>query len=237
MNFDEITDTLRGWIQAVLHNEGLSTLITAAIILLITALVAHLLTRVLKTVLNRSANPLPSYSIFINIGRVSVWIIGVCIILSSCFNVNVSAAVAALGVGGIAISLGFQSTLSNLIGGLTLSLTKLFQPGDRIEVSGFTGIVKDMTWRHTTLLTDKGDEVVIPNSVINTSALVMYMPKAEAQELHTEAQELKDEAATKHRVRQAAKRRHRRHLRKLRRVAHLEMGDAGDAASKSGGEK
>jgi small-conductance mechanosensitive channel len=125
----------------------------------------------LRKVLSSDATPLPSSSIFVNIGRVVVWVIGICVIMSSCFNVDVSGAITALGVGGIAISLGFQDTLSNLIGGLQLSLTKLVEPGDHIKVSGEEGIVHDVTWRHTTIITTRGEYVIIPNSVINSEAL------------------------------------------------------------------
>ena len=61
---------------------------------------------------------LPSSSIFVNIARGAVWLLGVCIMLSTCYGVDVSAAITALGIGGIAISLGFQDTIANLIGGL-----------------------------------------------------------------------------------------------------------------------
>ena len=44
----------------------------------------------------------------------------------------------ALGIGGIAISLGFQDTLSNLIGGLQVSLLRIIKPGDNIEVGSST---------------------------------------------------------------------------------------------------
>ena len=53
--------------------------------------------------------------------------------LSTCYGVDVSAAITALGIGGIAISLGFQDTIANLIGGLQVSLLRIIKPGDNIE--------------------------------------------------------------------------------------------------------
>ena len=177
MNLDTLTDALKTWLGSVLHSDGLSTLITAAIIAVATAFVAHLVTVFLRKVLKSNKGPLPAVSIFVNIGRVTVWVVGLCVILSSCFNVNVGAAVTALGIGGIAVSLGFQDTLSNLIGGLQIIMTKLVEPGDRIKVSSYEGMVTDVTWRHTTIMTARGERVVIPNSVINTSALVKLAPE------------------------------------------------------------
>lgn len=176
MNLDTITDNLRDAIKGFLHVDWLSTAITIVVVLAVTAILSHFLTKLLQKALNVKNNPLPSSTIFINIGRVVVWTVGVCVILSSCFNVNVSAAITALGIGGIAISLGFQATISNLIGGLQISLTRLVVPGDNIRVGGEQGIVHDVTWRHTTISTVRGEQVIIPNSVINTEALVKLPP-------------------------------------------------------------
>lgn len=149
--------------------------ITAVIIIAVTAVVAHLVTKLLRRVL-ALADDLPSSTIFINIARVIVWCLGGSIMLSTCFGVDVTAVVAALGIGGIAVSLGFQDTISNLIGGLQVSLLRIVRPGDNISVSGSTGVVKDVTWRHTTITNAKGEEILIPNSVINKNSLVHLPP-------------------------------------------------------------
>lgn len=51
--------------------------------------------------------------------------VGGSVMLSTCFGIDVSAAITALGIGGIAISLGFQDTISNLIGGVQVSCCAL----------------------------------------------------------------------------------------------------------------
>lgn len=159
--------------QAIINLVGipwLGEVITAAIILAITAVVAHLLTKFLRRLLEHTEG-LPSSTIFVNIGRVIVWCMGASVALSTCFGVDVSALITALGIGGIAVSLGFQDTISNLIGGLQVSLLRIVRPGDHIEVSGARGTVKDVTWRHTTIRTNKGEEILVPNSVINKNSL------------------------------------------------------------------
>ena len=176
MDPEEQTSDLYDVIQGVVHVEWLSTALTVAIALAFTAFVAHVATKVLRRVLSHDNSPLPSSSIFINIARVAVWAIGVSVVLSSCFGIDVSAAITALGIGGIAISLGFQDTLSNLIGGVQVSITGLVEPGDYIEVGGQRGVVRDVTWRHTSLETLSGERVVVPNSVINKSSLTHLPP-------------------------------------------------------------
>lgn len=150
--------------------------IASIIILLITALVAKWTVKFLRHILRSDEVPLPSSSIFFNIARGIIWMLGICVVLQSRFGINVSALIAALGVGGIAVSLGFKDTVANLIGGLQVTLMHLVEPGDNIAVSGVRGVVKDVTWRHTTIVTLTGEDVTIPNAIINTNSLTHLDP-------------------------------------------------------------
>lgn len=169
-------ESLLAFVRDVIPIDWLSTLIVVLVSLVITALASRLVKNLIRRVLSHDSVPLPSSSIFVNIARVVVWAIGISVILSSCFGINVSAAIAALGIGGIAISLGFQDTLSNLISGLQLSIMGIVEPGDNVEVGGQRGIVRDVTWRHTTIVTATGEKIIVPNSVINTSSLIQLPP-------------------------------------------------------------
>lgn len=173
---DDPADGLLEFVRGIVPVDWLSILIVVAIALLVTAIASRLAVKLIRRVLSHDSVPLPSSSIFVNIVRVVVWAIGISVILSSCFGINVSAAIAALGIGGIAVSLGFQDTLSNLISGLQLSVMGIVEPGDNVEIGGQRGIVRDITWRHTTIITATGERIVIPNSVLNTSALVQLPP-------------------------------------------------------------
>lgn len=170
-------DQLLQHIDSFVRSDWVNTAVSVVVILFLTALLARFVTHFLRRVLNfNEEKDLPSSSIFVNIARGAVWILGICIMLDTSFNVNVSALIAALGVGGIAISLGFQDTISNLIGGLQVSLLRIVKPGDNIEVGSSTGVVKDITWRHTTIRNSAGEEVIIPNSIINKTALTHLPP-------------------------------------------------------------
>lgn len=163
-------------LESFVRSEWFITAASVVVILGVTALVSWFVTKFLRKLLQQDNSLLPSSSIFINIARAAVWILGFCVMLATCFNVNVSAAIAALGVGGIAISLGFQDTISNLIGGLQVSLMKIISPGDNIEVNNETGVVKDVTWRHTTIVNPQNETVIIPNSIIGKNALTKLPP-------------------------------------------------------------
>lgn len=168
-----------GFEQTITNITGgdfLGKIIAAIVILVIVGAVSHVLVKWLRHIMQRDSNPIPQSSIFVNITRGIIWGIGICLVLDSCFNVNMSALIAALGVGGIALSLGFQDTLSNLIGGVQISFMRIVQPGDNIQVGNNKGVVQDVTWRHATIKNRNGETVVIPNSVISKNAVVHLPP-------------------------------------------------------------
>lgn len=173
---EEPADGLLSFVRGLIPVDWLSTLIVVVVSLAATMLIAHLAVKLIRRVLSHDSVPLPSSSIFANIVRVVVWAIGISVILSSCFGVDVSAAITALGIGGIAISLGFQDTLSNLISGLQLTVMGIIEPGDNVDIGGQRGVVRDVTWRHTTIMSSTGERIVVPNSVLNTSSLIQLPP-------------------------------------------------------------
>ena len=164
-------------IRSIIHSDWIMTALAVVAILAITAIISRLVTHAIRKIMRfNKQKDLPSSSIFVNIARATIWFLGICIMLSTCFNVDVSAAIAALGVGGIAISLGAQDTLANLIGGLQLTLFQIVKPGDNITVASYTGKILDITWRHTRLVDADGDIIVVPNKVMNTTSLVKAEP-------------------------------------------------------------
>ena len=114
---------------------------------------------------------IPSASIFVNIAKVLIWFVALMLVMKPVFGIDPTTLVTAVGSGGLAISLGMQDTISNVIGGFGLMAGKVVQPGDIVTVSGSTGVVQDLTWRHTIVKERGGNELWIPNSALNTVAL------------------------------------------------------------------
>ena len=170
---EHIVDILSKFI----HADWFNTVLAMVVILVITLVVSRVTVAFMRRILD-STTLLPSSSIFINLVRVVVWIIGVACVLSICFNVNVNAMVTGLGVVGIAISLGFQDTLSNLLGGLQVSLSRSVEPGDNIRMgpSGVSGVVQDVTWRYTSIVDSSGNLINIPNSLMTSTAVAKLSP-------------------------------------------------------------
>ena len=165
-------DQVLARIESLSAHEWVMTGLYALFLLVVTAIITKVAVHFIRLWLNKDNNPLPSSSIIINIVRVVIWGLCICTILDTCFGINASAFIAALGVGGIALSLGFQDTLANLIGGLQVTFMGIVKPGDYIEVGSSVGVVRDVNWRHTSIDNSAGEHVIIPNSIISKTALV-----------------------------------------------------------------
>ena len=76
---------------------------------------------------------------------------------------NISALLAGLGVGGIAIALAAQDTLKNFLGSLMIFLDKPYEVGERIVVQGHDGVVEEIGLRSTKMRLLTGHQTTIPN--------------------------------------------------------------------------
>ncbi|MBQ3301693.1 MAG: mechanosensitive ion channel [Eggerthellaceae bacterium] len=154
------------------NDDLLHAMMVACLIILVTAILSHLLTKAIRRIMQIDGVPMPSSSIVINVVRVVVWGLGACVVLAGCFGVNVNAALAALGVGGIALSLGLKDTIANFLGGIQITVMGIAHPGDYVDIGSSSGIVQDVTWRQPTVRDIDGNTHIIPNSVINATTVV-----------------------------------------------------------------
>lgn len=168
---------LIGIIHDLADDGVLQTWLVAFAIVIATAVIAHIVTRLIRRISSREGDALPSSTILVNIGRVAIWAIGFSIVLSACFNVDVNGLVAAIGIGGIALSLGLQDTIKNLIGGLQVTIMGIVHPGDHIIVGATDGIVHDVTWRQTVVKDYENNIHLIPNAVINSTEVMKVEPE------------------------------------------------------------
>ena len=89
-------------------------------------------------------------------------------------GVNVSALVAGLGIGGVALALAAQKTLSDLFGGLSIVMRGAVRVGDFCEIAGITGTVEDIGTSSLSLRTLGRSMVSIPNSKVAEANLDNY---------------------------------------------------------------
>lgn len=80
---------------------------------------------------------------------------------------------ATLGIGSVAIGFAFKDILQNLLAGLLLLIRRPYRRGDQIVVKDFEGAVIRVETRATIIRTYDGRQVIIPNSDVYTSAVVV----------------------------------------------------------------
>lgn len=97
-------------------------------------------------------------------------------IMLSYFGIDITAFAAALGIGGLAISLAAQDTLADAIAGFLILLDQPFRVGDRIEIAGLGtwGDVVEIGTRSTRIRTRDNRLVIVPNSAIAKDQIVNY---------------------------------------------------------------
>lgn len=87
------------------------------------------------------------------------------------FGINPTAALAGLGVGGIAIALAAQKTLENVIGGISLIADQAVRAGDALKVGDIFGTVEDVGLRSTRIRTLDRSLISVPNSQVANMSL------------------------------------------------------------------
>lgn len=94
-------------------------------------------------------------------------------------GVNVTALVAGLGIGGIAVALAVQSVLGDLIASFSIVLDKPFVVGDSIAVDKVSGTVEEVGLRSTRIRSLSGEQVIMSNTDLARSRIYNYKRMAE----------------------------------------------------------
>jgi small-conductance mechanosensitive channel len=124
--------------------------------------------------IQRDDIPLPSTTIFKNLMKLIVFLIGSIMILDA-LGISITPVLTALGVGGLAAALALQPTLANLFSGLQIIAAKQLHPGDYVKLdSGQEGYVTDVTWRNTIIKELPNNMIIVPNSKLAAAIVTNY---------------------------------------------------------------
>ena len=160
-----LTDAAR----SVIHNVAL-----AILVLSLTVLLARIAGDFVNLYAKNSGGALPAASIFTNLSRLLVFVIGILIVLQS-LGISITLILTALGVGGLAVALALQDTLANLFAGLYILASRQIRPGDYIKLeSGEEGYVADIAWRSTTVRALSNYLIVVPNSKLASTIVTNF---------------------------------------------------------------
>jgi small-conductance mechanosensitive channel len=150
---------------------------TALVILWIvslTLMMSRLAGNVVRFYGSRFVGDLPVTSLSKNLVQISVVLVGILTILHT-LNIPVTPVLTALGVGGLAVALALQDTLSNLFGGFYVTVAGQIRPGDYIRLNtGEEGYITDISWRSTTIRGLSNNLIIVPNATMAKATITNF---------------------------------------------------------------
>jgi len=154
--------------------EGIASIGT---VLTLTSIVSRvfdaIVTEVVQPIIEKSEGGTDNYILPIISKAVKgvIWTFGVIIGLDN-IGFDITAMIAGLGIGGLALALAAQDSVKNIFAGIMIFLDKPFKIQDRIQIQGFDGIVEEVGLRSTRIRTLEGRVVTIPNSTFTDNSVV-----------------------------------------------------------------
>jgi small-conductance mechanosensitive channel len=157
----------------------LHTVLEAAVILSVTFTVAGVLASLVAAAGERRALAGGVTGLAQTTVRLLILVVGGLVLLSS-LGIAITPILTALGVGGLAVALALQDTLTNLFAGMHLLADKPIRVGDYVKISAENaeGYVIDVGWRSTRLRMLPNNVVIVPNAKVAQSVITNYdMPE------------------------------------------------------------
>ncbi len=105
------------------------------------------------------------------LAKVLAIILSFFVILAQAFEVNITALIASLGIGGLAVALAAQDTIANLFGSFIIYLDKPFSVGDLVEAGDIKGYIEKIGFRTTRVRTLDMSLLTVPNKKMVDAAL------------------------------------------------------------------
>lgn len=105
--------------------------------------------------------------------RAVLWVVAVLAVLDN-LGVNITAFIASLGIGGVAVALAAQVVLSDLFASVSIGLDKPFEPGDFIVVGGVAGSIEHVGLKTTRIRSLGGEQIVCSNTELLKQTIQNY---------------------------------------------------------------
>lgn len=159
-------------------NSQVLNVVFALLVVSVTAAIANLAGTTIGHILKENNLAIPATGLSLTIIKIAVWTTGGLVLLSG-LGVSIAPILTALGVGGLAVALALQDTLSNFFAGIHLLIEEPVRVGDFVRLeTGQEGYIVDIGWRTTRIRMLPNNMVIIPNNKLTQSVLINYsMPE------------------------------------------------------------
>ena len=149
-------------------------LLFSLLVISMTIAIANIAGGALRLGLRQNQVAIPSTGLSLTALKATIWIIGALVLLSG-LGISVAPLLTALGVGGLAVALALQDTLSNFFAGIHLLMERPIRVGDFIRLeNGQEGYVEDISWRTTRIRMLPNNMVIVPNAKLSQSIVTNY---------------------------------------------------------------
>jgi len=154
--------------------EELSLVLEVAVIVSVTFTVAGILSSLIRHAGETRALGGPVTGLAQTAARGVVLVVGALVLLGA-LGIHITPILTALGVGGLAVALALQDTLSNLFAGMHLLADRPIRVGDYVKIAdSVEGYVVDVGWRSTRVRMLQNNVVVVPNKKVAESVITNY---------------------------------------------------------------
>jgi len=144
------------------------------LILTITMGLANVSGRALSSFMKRVDLPISATGLLLGVTKAIIYVLGALSALNY-LGFSITPIITALGVGGLAMALALQDTLSNLFAGIHILAEHTIRVGDFIRLeNGQEGVVADIGWRTTRIRMQLNTMVIVPNSKLAQSVVTNY---------------------------------------------------------------
>jgi small-conductance mechanosensitive channel len=118
------------------------------------------------------------------VAHLLIWSLLILVALEN-LGVNITALLAGLGVGGVAVALALQNVLGDLFASLSIALDKPFVVGDTLTIDTYTGTVERIGIKSTRLRSETGEQIILSNADILKSRVRNFGRAPEQRALAT----------------------------------------------------
>lgn len=144
----------------------------AAVVVIITIVIARAVRTITMRQLTRHRAHGNATVLLGNLAQLGVIVLGLLIVLAIYTQGAFGWILTSFSVVGIVIGLSLQDILRNFFAGIWVLVERPFRIGDTIDVSGYTGLVEEISFRTTQLRTADGRQVIVPNGDFMTKPVV-----------------------------------------------------------------
>ena len=172
----QILDTVINSLRELLSSsiKIIPALITGLIIILLTRYAAQFAVNIATNIGIKTLKSKSLQSLLRKAANITTWIVGIVLACVVAFpGLRLGDIIATLGLGSVAVGFAFQDIFKNFLSGILILIQRPFRIDDQIIIGDYEGTVEQIDIRTTKLRTYRGERVLMPNSEVYTSAIVV----------------------------------------------------------------